>query len=110
CSVDLLVWVAQLVVLQRPLYGVARVLALAGLTGTREELPLDHPELLAVVKPALLIGRDVLGGEETYPGEAEVLVLHKHLHRHQVRLTQVVDEPADVAVLTRIDAVCVPIL
>lgn len=50
--------------------------------------------------PQLLSGADVLAGEESHAGEAQVLVWGEHAAREQVRLTQVIDEAADVAVET----------
>ena len=53
---------------------------------------------------------DVPGAEEGDAGEAEVLVQHKHPHRDQVGVAQVVDEAADVAVVTGINAVHLAVL
>lgn len=50
---------AQAVFLQRALDGFRRVLALGGAAGTGELLPLDDPELLSVVKPAIKRGLKV---------------------------------------------------
>lgn len=50
------------------------------------------------------------GAEEGDPGEAQVLVGHEHAHRDEVGLAQVVDEAADVAIETGIDAVNLSIL
>lgn len=60
--------------------------------------------------PKFLVGLDVAGGKETHPREAQVLMFHKYLHRQEVRLTQVVDEPTHVAIATRIYTVCVRLL
>lgn len=50
------------------------------------------------------------GAEEGDPGEAQVLVGHEHAHGDEVGLAQVVDEAADVAIETGIDAVNLSIL
>lgn len=60
--------------------------------------------------PDLLSSLYVPGAEEGDPGEAQVLVGHEHPHRDEVGLAQVVDEAADVAVETGIDAVNLSVL
>lgn len=60
--------------------------------------------------PKFFIGFDVAGREEADPGEPQVLMLHEDLDRHQVGLTQVVDEARHVAILAGVQAVCVTIL
>lgn len=60
--------------------------------------------------PDLLAGLYVAGAEEGDAGESQVLVGHEHPHRDQVGLAQVVDEAADVAVETGVDAVNLSIL
>ncbi|KAH3823924.1 hypothetical protein DPMN_125749 [Dreissena polymorpha] len=60
--------------------------------------------------PKLLLCRDGPGRKQTDPGKTKVLRVHKHLHRYEVGLTQVVDEPGNVAKLARINAVRLTIL
>ena len=60
--------------------------------------------------PQLLSTEDVSGAEEGDAGEPQVLVQHEHTHRDEVRVTQVVDEAADVAIVAGIDTVHLPIL
>lgn len=45
------------------------------------------------------------GAEEGDAGKAQVLMGHEHTHRHQVGLTVVVDEAADVAIEPGVNAV-----
>ena len=60
--------------------------------------------------PELLAGFDFAWREEADAREAQVLVLHEHAHRDQIRLAQMVDEAADVTILPRIDTICLTIL
>lgn len=62
------------------------------------------------VSPQLLAAEDVSGAEEGDAGEPQVLVQHEHTHGNEVGVAQVVDEAADVAVVTGVDAVHLPIL
>lgn len=90
--------------------GRAGVPALGGAAAAAEQLALDVPEALPVVKPQLLAGLDEAGAEEGNAGEAQVLVGHEDAHGHQVGLAVVVDEAADVAIEAGVDAVQLPIL
>lgn len=85
--------------------------------GRRAHLAPPEPSSLGQVArapgghlPQLLPGLDQAGAEEGDPGEAQVLVGHEDAHRHQVGLAVVVDEAADVAIETRIDAVQLSVL
>lgn len=60
--------------------------------------------------PDLLSSLYVPGAEEGDAGEAQVLVGHEHPHGDEVGLAQVVDEAADVAIETGVDAVNLSIL
>lgn len=60
--------------------------------------------------PQLFSSADVLTGVEGHAGEAQVLVRGEHAAREQVRLTQVIDEAADVAVETGVYTVHIPYL
>ncbi len=85
--------------------GQLRVLAPGRATRTGERLVFDDPELVAVVERELLVGANVLGGEEGDARELEVLVVDVDLHRDQIRLARVVHEAGDVAVASSVDAV-----
>lgn len=60
--------------------------------------------------PQLLPGPDVSGTEEGDAWKSQVLVQHEDSDGDDVGVTQVVDEAADVAVVTGIDAVHLSIL
>lgn len=62
------------------------------------------------LSPKLLSCQYVSGAEEGDAGEAQVLVQHEHPHRDDVGVAQVVDEAADVTVVTGIDAVHLSVL
>ena len=53
---------------------------------------------------------DVSGAEEGDAGESQVLVQHEHTHWDEVGVAKVVDEAADVAVVTGVDTIHLPIL
>lgn len=57
------------------------------------------------VLPKLLSCFDILAGEEGDVWETQVLVCGEHATGKQVGLAHVVDEPADVAIETGVDAV-----
>jgi len=52
----------------------------------------------------------VPGAEEGDAREPQILMQHEHPHGYEVRVAQVVDEAADVAVVPSVDAVHLPIL
>lgn len=54
--------------------------------------------------------QDVSGAKEGDARETQVLVQHEHTHWNEVRVTQVVDEAADVAIVTCVYAVDLPVL
>lgn len=62
------------------------------------------------VSPQFLTAEDVPGAEEGDAREPQVLVQHEHAHRDEVWVTEVVDEAADVAIVTGVDAVHLAIL
>lgn len=62
------------------------------------------------VSPQFLTAEDVPGAEEGDAWEPQVLVQHEHAHRDEVWVTKVVDEAADVAIVTGVDAVHFPVL
>lgn len=60
--------------------------------------------------PQLLSTEDVSGAEEGDAGEPQVLVQHEHTYWDEVRVAQVVDEAADVAIVAGVDTIHLPIL
>lgn len=62
------------------------------------------------VSPQFLTAEDVPGAEEGDAWEPQVLVQHEHTHWDEVWVTKVVDEAADVAIVTGVDAVHFPVL
>lgn len=62
------------------------------------------------VSPQFLTAEDVPGAEEGDAWEPQVLVQHEDAHGDEVWVTEVVDEAADVAIVTGIDAVHFPVL
>lgn len=69
--------------------------------------PLAKPR---VASPQLLPSSDVSGTEEGNAWKSQVLVQHEDPDRDDIGVTQVVDEPADVAIVTGINAVHLSIL
>ena len=60
--------------------------------------------------PQLLAHEDVPRAEEGDSRKPQVLVQHEHAHGDDVGVTQVVDETADVAIVTGVDAVHLTVL
>lgn len=60
--------------------------------------------------PQFLTAEDVPGAEEGDAWEPQVLVQHEDAHWDEVRVTEVVDEAADVAIVSGVDAVHFPVL
>lgn len=69
-----------------------------------------HPGPNPASSPQLLPGPDVSGTEESNAWKPQVLVQHEDPDGDDVGVTQVVDESADVAIVTGIDAVYLSIL
>lgn len=60
--------------------------------------------------PQLLSTEDVSGAEEGDAWKSQVLVQHEHTYWDEVWVTQVVDKAADVAVVTGVDTIHLPVL
>lgn len=71
---------------------------------------MSSTQVIVNVSPQLLSAEDVSGAEEGDAGESQVLVQHEHTYWDEVRVTQVVDEAADVAIVAGVNTIHLPIL
>ena len=75
-----------------------------------DHLVWDWPHLVPVVPAQLLPTLDVGAAEERYPGEPEIMSVHKHVLNEHVGIAAVVHVSSDVASLHGVHDVSVPLL